>query len=62
VRITDPPEAGPYTTLTVREYSRLVRVMTKLRAQVQKSRELLEKGRGGEALALLAADVDESEA
>lgn len=51
---------GPYTTITVDEYTHLANVVLALREKVQKARELLEKDEKGEALELLRRDIPET--
>ncbi len=47
---------GPYTTITVDEYTRLADTLTMLRRRLQTVRELLEKGSAGEALTMLRVE------
>jgi len=51
---------GPYTTITVEEYSRMAAVIRHLRKKVQKARQHLEKGETQPALQILAFE-DEHE-
>jgi len=53
-------ETGPYTTITVEEYSRLSAVILHLRRKVQKARELLETGNTPAALEILKFEDDPS--
>lgn len=46
-------DEGPYTTLTVKEYTHMANVILSLREQKQKARELLEEGRAQDALDVL---------
>ncbi len=49
---------GPYTTITVTEYTYMKTVMDNLRRRIQKARECLEKGAAGEALQVLKFEGD----
>lgn len=48
---------GPYTTLTVEEYTHMANVILSLREQKQKARELIENKRYEEALKELKREV-----
>jgi hypothetical protein len=52
------PDQGPYTTITVDEFSRLAATINHLRRQVQKAREHLEKSEVKEALNILRFEDD----
>lgn len=51
-------EPGPYTTITVEEYTHMSNVVLTLRDRIQKAREFLEKDDVDAALELLRRDRD----
>lgn len=52
-------EPGPYTTITVAEFSRLAATIRHLRHRIQKAREHLEKNEIKETLAILKFEGDQ---
>lgn len=49
---------GPYTTITVSEYSKLSATINHLRKRIQKAREHLEKNQPKDALQILKFEDD----
>ncbi len=55
----DSENSGPYTTITVKEYTHMQEVLLGLRRKLQEVRQFLEQGDWDKALALVRSNEDQ---